>query len=57
MVEENLDLIKKIHPSDKLNSFSVGKYDPNNRHIWILDTLGISPEDLQQMNQTSSYSE
>ena len=33
---------------DEMLRFSVGKYDPANpRHIWILDTLGITEEDLK----------
>lgn len=32
--------------------FSVGKYDPaNTRHIWILNTLGISGTDLDTLEQ------
>ena len=32
---------------DEMTRFSVGKYDPSNsRHIYVLDQLGISDEDL-----------
>jgi hypothetical protein len=35
---------------DELVRFSVGKYDPaNTRHIWILDKLGISEKDLEEL--------
>jgi hypothetical protein len=41
------NVIKKT--PDELFRFSVGKYDPaNSRHIWILNQLGISEEDLKR---------
>ena len=42
---------------DELFRFSVGKYDPNNsRHIMILDMLGISNEDLNNLEENESTS-
>lgn len=39
------DVVKTNHA--ELVRFSVGKYDPtNDRHIWVLDQLGITNEDL-----------
>lgn len=36
--------------SEEVRRFSVGKYDPNNpRHIWVLDQLGITEEDLREL--------
>src|SRR3989344_1039267 len=33
---------------DEMFRLNVGKYDPsNNRHLWILDQLGISDEDIE----------
>ena len=38
--------------SDVVQSFSVGKYDPNNsEHIALLTQLGILDEDLEQLNK------
>lgn len=38
---------------DELIRFSVGKYDPSNeRHLWVLDTLGISDKDLEDLQET-----
>lgn len=35
---------------EEIKRFSVGKYDPANpRHIWILEQLGISDEDLNNL--------
>ncbi|MBT6034664.1 MAG: DUF1704 domain-containing protein [Candidatus Jacksonbacteria bacterium] len=37
---------------DELQRFQVGKYDPANaRHIWILESLGITDEELVEMEQ------
>lgn len=37
---------------DEVRRFSVGKYDPANpRHIWILDQLGITEEDLATLDE------
>lgn len=42
---------------EELFRLSVGKYDPANpRHIWILDQLGISEKDLENLD-TSLKSE
>ncbi|HUT22193.1 MAG TPA: tyrosine/phenylalanine carboxypeptidase domain-containing protein [Candidatus Bipolaricaulota bacterium] len=39
---------------EEMSRFSIGKYDPANpRHIWILDTLGITDKELNQAQQTS----
>lgn len=39
---------------DEMMRFFVGKYDPHNqRHIWILDQLGITDEDLEKMEQAA----
>lgn len=36
--------------SDEVRRFYVGEYDPTNpRHIWILDQLGITDEDLRNL--------
>lgn len=44
------DLVNKN--SGEVRRFSVGKYDPTNqRHIWIMDQLGISDEDLQTLEK------
>lgn len=46
--EGNIDVwqVIKQNPSELLR-FSVGKYDPaNERHIWVLNQLGISDTDL-----------
>ncbi len=46
------DLVKKN--SEELRRFSIGKYDPgNSRHIWILDQLGITEEDLRRLDEGS----
>lgn len=38
------------HNPDEMMRFDVGKYDPANpRHIWVLDTLGITDEDLSEL--------
>lgn len=38
--------VVKTNPAELIR-FSVGKYDPtNDRHIWVLDQLGITNEDL-----------
>lgn len=40
-------LIKTTKGQQEMLRFSIGKYDPaNQRHIWILDQLGITDEDL-----------
>lgn len=40
-------LIKTEEGKQEMLRFSIGKYDPaNQRHIWILDQLGITDEDL-----------
>lgn len=39
------------HPAEMMR-FNVGKYDPANpRHIWILDRLGITEEDLKNLTE------
>ncbi len=41
--------IVKKNPEEMMR-FSVGKYDPSNpRHIWILDQLGITDTDLEEL--------
>jgi hypothetical protein len=41
--------VVKNNPEEE-RRFSVGKYDPANpRHIWILEQLGISDEDLDNL--------
>jgi hypothetical protein len=43
-------LLKK--DSSALLKFSLGKYDPTNeRHLWVLSQLGISDDDLSQLEQ------
>ncbi len=44
---------------EEMMRFSVGKYDPaNERHIWILNTLGISDEDLtEEQNKEKALDE
>jgi len=46
----NMNVYRMIETSEGKNEmvrFSIGKYDPANpRHIWILDQLGITEEDL-----------
>lgn len=43
--------IVKNNPQE-MKRFSVGKYDPSNpRHIWILDQLGISEDDLEELEK------
>jgi hypothetical protein len=35
---------------EEIKRFSIGKYDPTNpRHIWILEQLGITDEDLASL--------
>lgn len=37
--------------SNEIRRFSVGRYDPtNSRHIWILEQLGITDEDLETLD-------
>lgn len=37
---------------EEIRRFSIGKYDPTNpRHIWILDQLGITEEDLTSLDK------
>lgn len=37
---------------DEVRRFSIGKYDPaNDRHIWILDQLGITDDDLEKLEK------
>ena len=37
---------------EEIRRFSVGKYDPANpRHIWILEQLGITDDDLQKLEE------
>lgn len=44
------DVIK--NNPDEMMRFSVGKYDPSNsRHIYILDQLGISDDDLEYIDK------
>ena len=44
------DVINKN--KSELMRFNVGKYDPANpRHIWILDQLGISESDLEELEK------
>ena len=46
------NLVKENSP--EVRRFSVGKYDPSNpRHIWILDQLGITDEDLDSLDKAS----
>ena len=43
--------VVKENPKEMVR-FSIGKYDPaNERHIWILDQLGISEEDLKELGK------
>lgn len=43
--------VVKDNPKEMVR-FSVGKYDPSNkRHIWILDQLGISETDLEELEK------
>jgi hypothetical protein len=38
---------------EEIKRFSVGKYDPGNpRHIWILEQLGITDDDLEQLDKS-----
>lgn len=51
--EGNIDVweVIKSNPSEMIR-FNVGKYDPSNdRHIWVLETLGISDDDLEEKSQ------
>lgn len=42
------DVIRE-HP-EEMQRFSIGKYDPANpRHIWVLEQLGITDEDLDSL--------
>ena len=44
------DVIKN-NPEEMLR-FNIGKYDPaNSRHLWILEQLGISDQDLARLEQ------
>lgn len=46
------DVVK--NKPEEVKRFTVGKYDPiNPRHIWILEQLGISDEDLEQLEKSS----
>ncbi len=46
-------LINTEEGQQEMLRFSVGKYDPTNaRHIWILDQLGISEEDLEYLQNS-----
>lgn len=37
---------------EEIKRFSIGKYDPANfRHIWILEQLGITDKDLQELEK------
>lgn len=49
--EGNIGVWSVIHDnSGEEKRFFVGKYDPaNERHIWILDQLGISEDDLKNL--------
>jgi len=41
----------KNNPEEE-RRFSIGKYDPSNsRHIWILDQLGITESDLEELEK------
>lgn len=38
---------------EEVRRFTVGKYDPSNhRHIWILEQLGITDDDLEKLNKS-----
>jgi uncharacterized protein YwgA len=44
------DVIKN-NPSEMMR-FNVGKYDPSNsRHLWVLEQLGISDQDLSKLDE------
>jgi hypothetical protein len=44
------DLIGSNEGRREMRRFSVGKYDPMNpRHIWVLDQLGITEDDLVEL--------
>lgn len=44
----------KTNPHEMLR-FNVGKYDPTNeRHIWILEQLGISDQDIEDLDSPNS---
>lgn len=44
-------LISTVEGRVEMRRFSIGGYDPiNKRHIWILDELGITDEDLQNLS-------
>lgn len=51
--EGNIGVWDVINKNDgELMRFNVGKYDPANpRHIWILDQLGISESDLEELEK------
>ena len=35
----------------EMHRWNIGKYDPSNpRHLWVLDQLGITDEDLQELD-------
>ena len=37
---------------EEMKRFSIGKYDPaNNRHLWVLTELGISDQDLEELEK------
>lgn len=43
---------------DEERRFSIGKYDPTNpRHIWILEQLGITDEDLEVLDSSLASDE
>lgn len=47
-------LIETTEGKSEMVRFSIGKYDPANpRHIWILDQLGITEEDLNSVEAQS----
>ena len=43
--------VLRINPSEA-RRFNIGKYDPNNnRHVWVLDQLAISDQDLKDLDE------
>jgi len=50
--EGNINIWDVIRDDPKeMIRFNIGKYNPHNpRHLWILSTLGISDEDLENLN-------
>lgn len=49
----NIDVwnVVRENPAEMIR-FNLGKYDPANaRHLWILDRLGITEEDLQKLKE------